>query len=95
MREIIIPLADALVADDSIYGVRIRGAENAEGLWEGRLEFESRSGIRVTTPAETTLPTKTELEAWGERLGEEYLQDALRRASEGAIEKAPPVPKGT
>jgi hypothetical protein len=95
MREIIIPLNDALVADDSIYGVRVRGAENAEGQWEGRVEFESRSGIRVTTAAETTLSTKTELEAWAERLEETYLQDALRRASEGAIEKAPPLPKRT
>ena len=93
MREIIIPLSDAVIADDSIYGVRVRGAENAAGEWEGRVEFESKSGIRVTTLAETTLSTKSELEAWAGQLGKPYLEDALRRASVGAIEKAPPLPK--
>ena len=65
--------------------------------WTRASEATGRRSFRdaLTTAAETTHATKTELEAWAERLEETYLQDALRRASEGAIEKAPPLPKRT
>ena len=90
MRELIIPLRKPLVADDSIYGVRVRAAENEEGKWEGSVEFESKSGIRVTTAAESTHDTKSEVEAWADHLEDPYLEQALRRASERPIGKANP-----
>ena len=94
MRTIIIPLRKQFTADDSIYGVRIRASETNDGKWEAKVEFESGSGIRVTAPIEEPPATRTELEAWAANVEQPYLDDALRRASEGGeIEKAPPRPK--
>ncbi|HVS31860.1 MAG TPA: hypothetical protein VMS98_10420 [Thermoanaerobaculia bacterium] len=92
MRQIIIPLQRPLVADDSIYGVRVRAAETTDGKWEGRVEFESKSGIRVTTLPESTHATRTEVEAWAGRLEDPYLVEALRRASERLIRRVIPPP---
>ena len=92
MRQIIISLHRPLVADDSIYGVRVRAAETTDGKWEGRVEFESKSGIRVTTPTEATHATRTEVEAWATRLEDPYLNAAFRRASERPIARVTPRP---
>ena len=95
MRELIIPL-EKLIADDSIYGVRIRASETKEGHWEARVEFESASGIRVAAPHGEAHATRTELEAWAAGVEKPYLDDALQRASsENEIEKAPPKVPGT
>ena len=82
------------MADDSMYGVRLRASETTDGHWEGQVEFESRSGILVAAPLEEKHATRSDLEAWAAGVEQPYLDDALRRASEeNEIEKAPPRPK--
>ena len=86
MTRLTIPLGRTLTADDSIYGVRVIAETATDGSWETRLEFESRSGIRLSTSARECA-SRDEVCAWTQRLGEETLRRALTRASVGKIER--------
>ena len=87
VRRIIVPLRHRLTADDSLYGVRVRGDQIDEGAWEPCIEFESRSGIKLETCPQMRLETPDALKEWAEGLGEAYLLDALSRASKGPIRR--------
>lgn len=85
MKEIVIPVRRRFTADDSIYGVRVIGTERDDGIWEARVEFQSRSGIRLGAPTGEHLNVDR-LSSWAARLGEDTLRDALNRASIGLIQ---------
>ena len=90
MKRIVIPTGRNLTADDSIYGVRVIGDERPDGRWDVRLEFESGSGIRLSTHVGADLDSY-ELRNRAAQIGEETLREALSRASEGPIERATPA----
>ena len=87
MRRIVVPLNHKITADDSLYGVRIRGDQRPDGTWDPCIEFESRKGIRMETCPSLTLESVDELKEWAERLDEPFLLDALARASKGPIRR--------
>jgi len=86
MTRLCIPLGRTLTADDSIYGVRVVAETATNGLWDTRLEFESKSGIRMSTTARECASGE-EVRDWSARVGEETLRRALARASVGKIER--------
>ena len=79
MTRTAIPLS-RLVADDTIYGVRVVGEER-EGRWEAHIEFESGSGIQLTTDVAVSSPDRASLESWAANLDRPALQKALTQAS--------------
>ena len=87
MKQIVIPTGRRLTADDSIYGVRVIGDERPDGRWDVRVEFQSGSGIRLSTHVGADL-NSYELRNRAAQMGEETLREALTRASEGPIERA-------
>ena len=86
MAKITIPLGRTLTADDSIYGVRVIAEPAIDGHWETRLEFESSSGIRLSSTA-PTCASRDEVSDWSEHVGEETLRRAFASASVGKIER--------
>ncbi|HEY3055225.1 MAG TPA: hypothetical protein VGK31_04750 [Thermoanaerobaculia bacterium] len=93
MRRIIVPLRQRLTADDSLYGVRVRGDQRPDGKWEPCIEFESRRGIKLETCPPMALGSVDALKEWAEHLDEPYLLDALARASKGPIRRIRPRPE--
>lgn len=87
MRRITFPLRYNVTADDSLYGVKVRGDERPDGAWEPCIEFESRRGIKLETCPPLTLATPEELQEWAAKLDEIYLLDALSKASKGPIRR--------
>ncbi len=88
VRRVFIPLPHRLSAEDSWYGVRIRGDQNSDGKWQPCIEFESRSGIKLETCPKMTLSSVDALKRWATHLDDSYLQNALNEASKGPIRKA-------
>ena len=95
MRRIFVPIAHRITADDSLYGVKVRGDETPDGKWEPCIEFESRRGIRLETCPQMSWKNADELKHWAETLDEAYLLDALSRASKGPIRKVRKSPHRT
>jgi hypothetical protein len=87
VRQIIVPRSQRLTADDSLYGVRIRGDLRPDGSWEPCIEFESRRGIRLETCPPMTISTVEKFKEWAEQLDEPYLLQALTKASKGPIRR--------
>ena len=75
------------VADDTIYGVRVVG-EQRNGRWEGHIEFESGSGIQLSTAVTVTSQDRSSLESWAANLDRSELQKALTAASTRPIVRA-------
>lgn len=81
MREVIIPFSQRVIGEDGIsYYARVIALERADGIWEGRLEFETRQEKLITTGLETAQPDRNALESWASGLKPVYLEEALRRA---------------
>jgi hypothetical protein len=94
VHRVFVALGQRLTADDSLYGVRVRGDQRADGKWDPCIEFESRRGIKLEMcPRNMVLATVEALKDWAKRLDERYLLDALARASKGPIRKTRP-PRG-
>lgn len=87
VRRIFFPLRHRITADDSLYGVKVRGDERSDGGWDPCIEFESRRGIRMETCPPMKLDTVDALKDWAERLDETFLLDALSKASKGPIRR--------
>lgn len=87
VRRITLPLPHYVQADDSLYGVKVRGDELADGTWEPCIEFESRRGIKMETCPPLKLNTVDALKQWAETLDEPFLLDALAKASKGPIRR--------
>jgi hypothetical protein len=86
VRRVFIPLPQRLSAEDSWYGVKVRGDQNADGSWQPCLEFESRR-VRVETCPKMTLLTVDELKEWARHLDAPFLLNALSEASKGPIRR--------
>lgn len=87
VKRIFVPLPNRITADDSLYGVRVRGDQRSDGGWDPCIEFESRRGIRMETCPPVQLDTPDAVRKWAERLDEPYLLEALAAASKGPIRK--------
>jgi hypothetical protein len=62
------------------YDARAMGAEMADGLWHGWIEFSAADSERVATDRETTQPNRTDTVYWATGLTQIYLKGALIRA---------------
>jgi hypothetical protein len=87
VKRITFPLNHRITADDSLYGVRVRGDQRSDGAWDPCIEFESRRGIRMETCPPLTMQTVDALKQWAEGLDEPFLLDALAQASKGPIRR--------
>ena len=87
VRRVFVPLPNRVSADDSLYGVRIRGDQNNDGSWQPCIEFESRRGIKLETCPKLTLSTVDALKDWASHLDEPALLTALSEASKGPIRR--------
>lgn len=87
MRRITFPLNHSVTADDSLYGVKVRGDQRADGAWDPCIEFESRRGIRMEMCPPITLETAEAVQEWAQKLDEPFLLDALAKASKGPIRR--------
>jgi len=87
VRRIFVPLNHRITADDSLYGVKVRGDERSDGGWDPCIEFESRRGIRMETCPGVRLDSVELFKAWAEALDENFLLDALAKASKGPIRR--------
>jgi hypothetical protein len=67
--------------DGRTYTARALGAEMADGLWHGWIEFSPEGGgDAVATDRETTQPNRVDAVYWATGLTEIYLEGALTRA---------------
>lgn len=82
MAEVLTQFTNPLTTLDGVtYYAQACGAPNADGLWEGWVEFVARDGSApLRTPRETTQPNRRDIEYWATGLTEVYLQGALDRA---------------
>jgi len=72
--------------DGTAYAARACGAQMADGLWHGWLEFEPvDDGEPIRSQRETTQPNRTDTEYWASGLTPVYLEGALRRALDGPL----------
>lgn len=82
MAEVLKRFAETVVAGDgSSYVAQACGAPNAQGLWDGWIEFAPvGKGTAVRSPRETTQPNRVDAEYWATGLTPIYLEGALHRA---------------
>ncbi len=82
MAELLIRFSDPLrTTDGRRYIAQACGAPNADGLWDGWIEFVSLDGGGdLRSPRETTQPNRTDAEYWATGLTAVYLEGALERA---------------
>ena len=66
--------------DGQGYMAQAMGTQRADRLWEGWIEFVTKSGATLRSPRETTQPNLTDLEYWATGLTPVYLEGALERA---------------
>ena len=92
MAEVLARFADPLATTDgSRYVAQACGAANADGLWEGWIEFVPVDGGQpVRSPRETTQPNRTDAEYWATGLTAIYLEGALDRALNRPVKKIVP-----
>jgi hypothetical protein len=80
--------------DGTEYAVQACGAEAANGLWHGWLEFIGPDGNAVRSARETTQPNFTDAQYWATGLTPVYLEGALRRAIRPRVARpTPPDPE--
>ena len=96
MAEVFVQFAAPVVAEDgSAYKARACGASNADGMWEGWIEFlPIGRGTAVRSPRETTQPNRASAAYWATGLTPVYLEGALQRALHPLVIKTvePPQP---
>jgi hypothetical protein len=68
-------------ADGNVYTAQACGGANADGMWEGWIEFTPiGSGEPIRTGRETTQPNRQDTEYWASGLTAVFLEGALSRA---------------
>lgn len=81
MAEILVEFTDVVLKRDGhTYRARVAGAESANGMWRGWIEFVSPDGSVVASGRETTQPNRQDTLYWATGLTEVYLEGALDRA---------------
>ena len=83
------PIDRKFRGDGAEYDVTLLGRCRADGMWEGRIRFQPKSGEHVTlnTPVESTQPSERLLIRWAEGLSATYYEGAFRRAIASAERK--------
>lgn len=86
MAEVLIAFDEPIAARDGArYRARVCGRPDADGLWEGWVEFEPvAEGPTIPSPRETQQPNRTDLLYWATGLSVAYLEGALARARRAA-----------
>ena len=89
MAEVLARFAEPLTTTDgNQYKAQACGAPNADGLWEGWIEFFPADGGKpLRSQRETTQPNRTDAEYWATGLSEVYLEGALNRTLRPVIRK--------
>ena len=82
MPEVLLQFSTPVAGPDGrLYEARAIGAETADGLWNGWIEFSAGDGGElVATDRETTQPNRTDTVYWATGLTHIYLEGALIRA---------------
>jgi len=82
MAEVFVQFAAPVVAKDgTVYRAQACGAPNADGMWEGWIEFlPVGGGPALRSPRETTQPNRSGAAYWATGLTPVYLEGALHRA---------------
>lgn len=82
MAEVLVQFTDAVTGEDGRkFVARACGAEMADGLWNGWIEFVPVDGGEpIRSGRETTQPNRTDTEYWATGLTAVFLEGALRRA---------------
>jgi hypothetical protein len=95
MAEVLAQFPELLtMSDGSKYVARACGAPNANGLWEGWIEFVSTDGGRpLRSSRETTQPNRRDAQYWASGLTAIYLEGALERALNPPVRKVVAPPK--
>ncbi len=83
------PVADGL----GTYHARAVGRADADGRWEGWIEFVAVDGVDevLVTPVESHQPGREQLEYWATGLTPVYLEGALTRARRPAPVRTTPT----
>jgi hypothetical protein len=77
-----------------VYRAQVTGAEMADGLWEGWIEFiPVAGGTPLRTPRETTQPNRRNAVYWATGLTPVYLEGALERALKPLVQHVVPPPE--
>ena len=89
MAEVFVRFNESIVSRDGVaYYPRVCGKEDDIGRWEAWLEFEPNSGGPALSSArETVQPNRTDVSYWAGGLTRVYLEGALERALDLAVEK--------
>ena len=66
--------------EGNVYRARVIGAPAKDGLWDGAIELQDRSGQRLVTPVETRQANLADLVYWSTGLSGSYVEGALTRA---------------
>ncbi|MEO6238390.1 MAG: hypothetical protein ABIQ52_15445 [Vicinamibacterales bacterium] len=82
MAEVFIEFAEPVgTTDGTTYMAQACGSENADGMWEGWIEFiPVASGDPIRSGRETTQPNRQDAEYWASGLTAVFLEGALNRA---------------
>jgi len=82
MAEVFVQFANPVVAKDgTLYRAQACGAPNADGMWEGWIEFlPLDNGPALRSSRETTQPNRKDTAYWATGLTPVYLEGALERA---------------
>jgi len=95
MAEVLAEYPEPVVADDgTAYRAQACGSPNADGLWEGWIEFVAiGDGTAIRSPRETTQPNRVDTVYWASGLTPIYLEGALSRALNPLVRRAPSRPE--
>src|SRR5258708_2522377 len=75
------------------YRAQACAAPNADGLWEGWIEFiPDEGGPPLRSPRETTQPNRVDAAYWATGITAVYLEGALARALSPVVPKAVAAP---
>ena len=82
MAELLTRFSEPIRTTDGLsYIAQACATPNADGLWDGWIEFLSTDGgPALRSPRETTQPNRTDVEYWASGLTTVYLEGALTRA---------------
>jgi hypothetical protein len=91
MAEVLARFSDHVADDEGrAYRAQACGAPNADGLWDGWIEFMPLDGgPAVRSPRETTQPNGRDAAYWASGLTAIYLEGALARALNPPVRRSP------
>jgi hypothetical protein len=89
MAEVLAQFAEPLRTPEGVsYLAQACGTRNADGMWEGWIEFlPAGAGTALRSPRETTQPNHADVLYWATGLTSTYLEGALDRALNPIVRK--------